>query len=274
MSYRKIAVFPLIWAAFFIALAVVVPADARKALFITQTDLSKGLATVGCFIAAYAFERGAYMRRAWSFNAWCYLLLLLRDLAINTFPPDATLFGMKNVALAGGLVFVANIASCVGTAMMARAWTTAGLVLPGSLSARIGVVAVAILLAIGISGSDLLVDGRALLGGDLASMHSVASDLGDIIGLALIAPVLLTAIAMRGGVLTWPWAFMTVSLVCWLLYDAISIIEHFLPGHEVAARVVRESFRTLACATECAAGLLQQRVITAPIDAEDAPAAE
>ena len=71
------------------------------------------------------------MRRAWSFNAWCYLLLLLRDVAINTFAPETTLFGIKNVALAGALVFVANIASCVGTAMMARAWSvTAGLVLP------------------------------------------------------------------------------------------------------------------------------------------------
>jgi hypothetical protein len=269
MSYRKIASFPLVWAAIFVALALVIPAESRQTLFVAQSALSKTLATVGCFVAAYAFERGAYMRRAWSFNAWCYMLLLLRDVGTNAFAPDAAIFGIKNVAITGTLVFVANIASCIGTAMMARAWSTAGLALPGHVLARLATMLCAILLAVGISGSDLLVDSRALFGGDLASMHSVGSDLGDIFGLALIAPVLLTAIAMRGGILTWPWALMTASLIFWLLYDAASIIEHSMPGHAVAARVVRETFRALACATEFAGGLAQQRVLAVSVTAED-----
>jgi hypothetical protein len=155
-------------------------------------------------------------------------------------------------------------------ALLARAWSIAGLELPGSKAARILVMLVAAGLAVGISGSDLLVDSRALLGGDLGSMHSVGSDLGDIFGLALIAPVLLTAIAMRGGVLTWPWALLTASLIFWLLYDAVSVIEHSLPGHEVAARVVRETFRALACAAEFAAGLAQRRVLTGPANDDEA----
>jgi hypothetical protein len=73
--------------------------------------------------------------------------------------------------------------------------------------------------------------------------------------------VLLTAIAMRGGVLTWPWALMTASLILWLLYDAVSILEHALPGHD-AARIARETCRALACATEFAGGLAQARVLS------------
>jgi hypothetical protein len=269
MSYRKITAFPLAWAALFVALVFVIPAESRKSLFLAQNELSKALATVGCFIAAYAFERGAYMRRAWSFNAWCYLLLLSRDLTNNLVAPDAVFLGMKVVAILGGVVFAANLSSCIGVALLARAWSIAGLELPGSRISRYAVMLVAALLAIGISGSDLLRDSHKLVGGDLAAMHHVMSDLGDIFGLALIAPVLLTAIAMRGGVLTWPWALLTASLVFWLLYDAVSIIEDSLPGHETAARVVRETFRALACATEFAAGLAQRRVLTAKTAPEE-----
>ncbi len=269
MSHRRIASFPLVWAAAFVALVLVLPSDSRTGVFLAQNELSKGLATVGCFVAAYTFERGAYMRRAWSFNAWCYLLLLSRDLTTNLVGPDAVFLGIKVVAILGGVVFAANLSSCIGVALLARAWSIAGLELPGSRTSRYAVMLVAAMLAVGISGSDLVHDSHKLFAGDLASMHHVVSDLGDIFGLALIAPVLLTAIAMRGGVLTWPWALLTASLVFWLLYDAISLIEESLPGHETAARVVRETFRALACATEFAAGLAQRRVLIAPADADE-----
>lgn len=269
MSYRKIAAFPVVWAAVFIGLIFVFPEESRPTLFLAQGECSKALATVGCFLAAYTFEKGAYLRRAWSLNAWCYLLLFSRDIVIHVIAPGAGAMGDRIVALTGILVFAANVSSCIGAALMARAWSIAGLELPGSKGARIAVMMVAALMAVGISGSDLLVNSKALFGGNLASLHSVASDLGDIFGLALIAPVLLTAIAMRGGVLTWPWALMTASLIFWLLYDAASIIEHSLPGHAMAARATRETFRALACATEFAAGVAQRRVLTEPATPDD-----
>jgi hypothetical protein len=213
------------------------------------------------------------MRRAWALNGWCYLLLLSKDLASHVAAPDTMVLGMRLIGVEGLAVFLANMSSVVGTAFLARAWATAGLELPGTKAARFGMMLAGAVIAVGISGSDLLADSRVLLSGDVSSAHSVASDLGDIFGLALIAPVLLTAIAMRGGVLTWPWALLTASLIFWLLYDAVSIIEHMLPGHEVAVHVVRETARALACATECAAGFAQRRVVAAPLDAAEESAA-
>jgi hypothetical protein len=272
MTYRKIAALPLVWTALFVAIVLSVPPEARKGVFLAQNELSKGLATMGCFAAAYAFQRGDYMRRAWQFNAWCYLLLLSRDLSMNVLAPDSVFLGVNLVGIEGFGVFLANVASCIGTALLARAWSTAGLELPGTKASRVGMMLAGAIIAVAISGSDLLTDTRALFAGDVGAAHSVASDLGDIFGLALIAPVLLTAIAMRGGVLTWPWALLTASLVFWLLYDAVSVIEHFLPGHAAAARVVRETARALACATECAAGFAQRRVVAAPAAQDEAPA--
>jgi hypothetical protein len=99
----------------------------------------------------------------------------------------------------------------------------------------------------------------------MSSLHGVGSDLGDILGLCLIAPVLLTAIAMRGGILKWTWGLLTASLLFWLLYDCASTIDHFVTGHVAAIVMVRESFRALACVAEFSAGLAQRRAITEPL---------
>jgi hypothetical protein len=209
------------------------------------------------------------MRRAWLIEGVCYLLLLGRDLVRQAIGFEGSVFGVSMHAISGGIVFVANTCSVVGTFYLARAWSTAGLELPGSRATRYSLVAGAAVLALCISGSDLYVDGSAVLRGDMSSLHGVGSDLGDILGLCLIAPVLLTAIAMRGGVLKWTWGLLTASLLFWLLYDCASTIDHFVTGHVAAIVMVRETFRALACVAEFSAGLAQRRAITEPAPASE-----
>jgi hypothetical protein len=265
MTYRKIATLPFVWAGLFLLLLLFIPAEARGPYFRLGTEGSKALAAAGCFYAAFAFDRGEYMRRAWMFNAWCYLFLLSRDTLLLTMAPGTALN-----AIGGTLATVANLSSVLGTLLLARAWSTAGLEFPGTRLARVSAVLVTALFAIGVSGTDLLIDSRAVLGGDLGSLHGVASDIGDVVSLCLLAPMIFTVIAMAGGVLKWPWGLMTASLVFWLLYDAATTVDHFVPGHEATTHLAREVFRALACASEFAAGLAQRRVVTGPVEIETA----
>ena len=207
------------------------------------------------------------MRRAWSYNAWCYLLLLTRDVVTAFIAPGTPILtalpGHMTIELVeGNLALFANISSAWGCWLLARAWQIAGLDYPGSRAGKVALVLAVAAFAFGVSGTDLLADGSVLLSGDLGALHSVASDLGDIFSLCLLAPMILTAIAMTGGSLRWPWGLLTASLVFWLFYDATSTLDHILPGHEAATRLAREVFRALACACECAAGLAQRRVVT------------
>jgi hypothetical protein len=266
VSYRKIAAIPLVWGVAFCALLAAFPAGDRGPLYLAGNEFSKALATFGCFAAAYAFERGDYMRRAWSLNAWCYLLLLTRDVVTHLIAPGSLLpFGHMKVELVEGtLALVANASSTLGCLFLARAWQIAGLEYPGSRAGKIALMLGVAAFALGVSGTDLMSDGAVLLGGDLGALHLVASDLGDIFSLCLLAPMLLTAVAMTGGSLRWPWGLLTASLVFWLFYDATSTLDHILPGHEATTQLARGVFRALACAAECAAGLAQRRVVTAP----------
>ncbi|MGO8997069.1 MAG: hypothetical protein ACLQVI_27455 [Polyangiaceae bacterium] len=269
MTYRRIAAFPFAWASLFLAVVLVLPAESREACFRVGSESSKALAAIGCFVAAYTFERGDYMRRAWRFNAWCYLLLLSRDITMTFVPAGSHVGGHLPIeAVEGTLALFANISSVLGTLLLARAWSIAGLEFPGSSIAKWSVIGVAALSAFGVSGTDLLVDGRAVLGGDLGSFHGVASDIGDVLCLCLLAPMLLTVAATSGGVLKWPWGLLTASLAFWLLYDAAATINHLFPGHETATRLGSQVFRVLACACECSAGLAQRRVVMAPSETE------
>lgn len=82
-------------------------------------------------------------------------------------------------------------------------------------------------------------------------MALVASDLGDTISVALLAPVLQTALALGGGLLRWPWSFLAASGMSWLLYDATASESH----------LASEIFRALACMFLFSVAVAQRRAI-------------
>jgi hypothetical protein len=80
----------------------------------------------------------------------------------------------------------------------------------------------------------------------------------DIVTLCLITPLLLTAVALRGGSFSWPWGLLTASRLAWLLYDAS---EAFGASLGPAGFPLPELFRGLGENFLCAAGLAQFLVI-------------
>ena len=151
--------------------------------------------------------------------------------------------------------------------MLARAWSVSGLEddddAPSRTRRRL-LFAGAALLALAITAWPLVHDLRALLGGDSAPPCRSRRTSGDTICLALVAPVMQTALAMRGGVLRWPWGLLTSSGIAWIVFDAASgVVEalHVSGAHDL---VVTEAFRALACGFVLAAGLAQRCRLGAP----------
>ena len=63
--------------------------------------------------------------------------------------------------------------------------------------------------------------------------------------------MLLTSVALRGGLLGRPWFMLTAAQVSWLVYDLLAFAD---------AIALREMARTLACAYSLCAGLAQRGI--------------
>jgi hypothetical protein len=261
MRYRLLAVFPLAWGALFLAGVALWSGTPSYAAFLrVETEAAKLLALAGAWAAAAAFRPGEYPRRAWFLIGLCMALLLARDLTL--LPLGFEALGERNLAwLRGLLVAAGNLSQVVGVWLLARAWRVADLSLPGSSRAQTGVVLAAALLAGVFAGPSVVTNAARAAAGDLTALTAVASALGDTVSLCLIAPLLLTALALRGGLIGWPWSLLTVSYVCWLLYDGALVYGPAAGLEPASVRVLGELFRALGCAFGFSAGMAQRGVV-------------
>nr|MCU0684071.1 hypothetical protein [Polyangiaceae bacterium] len=149
------------------------------------------------------------MRRAWSLIASCYALLLTRDAIYLGLGEGSYVFGVRYEYVQAVLVTSANSLGLVGSLMLARAWHVAGIELPGRPATRVAAMALLIAVSTGIAGPATLVEARSVVQGNLQSLVGLSSDVGDLLSMCFVAPVFFTALALRGGLLRWPWAFMT-----------------------------------------------------------------
>lgn len=261
MRYRIFVLFPLLWAAaFLLGDALLYGAPAYAVFLRTEIELVKALALAGSLAAALALEPGDYLRRAWFFIAGCMGLLLLRDLTLAPIGLDA-LWGSQRELVRGILVVAANLSQVIGTWMLARVGRMAGLGVPASRREQAGVLAIAILLAAAFAGPGVVANAKRVLDGDLVALASSASALGDMISLCLIAPLLLTALALRGGLIGWTWTLLTASYVAWLLYDALLVLGPWMGLQPRGVRTGSELFRALGCTFGFTAGLAQRAVV-------------
>lgn len=254
MKYRTLAAAPVLVVAVALAAWALAPVAMRPSVLVAAVELAKVLALVGCAVAAWTFEAGDYLRRAWLLLAACILLLFARDV----------------VALAGGsalaqgiLATAGNGSSVAGTWLLARAWTVAGLdegdAPTGKWPLRTGAIAVSLL----VTGWPLVGDLEALTHGDAFAVVPLVSDVADTVVLALLAPLLRTTLALQGGVLRWPWALLTVGNVLWLVFDAVYGVLGLLHVDPSRAHVATEALRVVATLYTFSAGLAQRRAVKA-----------
>jgi hypothetical protein len=260
MRFRWLALYPLIYAAVFVAIAawLVDRADVGLAAFVTgQRILTRILSAAGCFAAVSVFQPGDRLRRAWFWLGTGTILILARDV-LRLLPSFAPSPGPVAQGTLTGLGIVANLTLLAGIWMLARSWRMVAIEMPGG---RSGVAAVAVItaaIALAVAGPGALQNGREVLHGNWSHLIFLVSALVDIVTLCLITPLLLTAVALRGGLFSWPWGLITASQLAWLLYDAAAA---FGPGPGAMAFPLPEVFRGLAENFVFAAGLAQFLVV-------------
>jgi hypothetical protein len=253
VKYRLIALLPALLVALF-AGACLLAGDRLPAVILVGNESGKIVSVLGAVAAALAFERQDYLRSAWLWYGACFVFLLVHDVLGLVTRQDPTW-----LIVGGSIVAIGNACAAWGTWKLATAWSVAGLVADDAVARRrLLMYAVAGLLSVLVTGWPLVADVRLLLAGDTGSLVAIASDVGDIVTLALVAPVLHTALAMRGGLLIWPWGLVTLSNLAWIVWDASSGLIAL--GHVGAAPVLiaSESVRVLATSCTLAAGLAQR----------------
>ena len=270
MNFKRLAILPLLMALVpaLITLGIEV-AHTRQIALRVEIETVKILGLAGSVIAALSFDRGEHLRRAWLLNGSCYAFLLFRDL----------LYGVWLVRESGGpwqylepaLVLIANAGAVTGVWMLSRTWQVAGIALPWSPLRREIVRWVGIVVGLVIAGPTFYVSLEGALKGQVRAIVYTVSSLGDIFSMALIVPVLLTTLALRGGLLSWPWGLMTASQFGWLFYDATGTIRLFVQMAPATATMWSEIFRAMAC-TYCLSAGIAQRAVSAP-DAAASPVA-
>lgn len=232
---------------------------------------AKLAAGAGCFVAAAQFDAGDYMRRVWTFMGITYVVLLSNTLLFGsaTHLAGHALSASTALVMSGVLVGVANVSTVVGELLVARTWKAAGMDFQVSKVVKVVAVAGSLLLAIGIAGGAAADSLRQVTGGHLESLSDLCSAVGDIVSLAVLAPILLTALSLRGGSLSWPWGMLALGTFAWVLFDGTSTFSgwmHLSPEH---VRPLTEAFRICGCVAYLSAGLLQRSV---RLDVASAPA--
>ncbi|HOX45391.1 MAG TPA: hypothetical protein PK668_17475 [Myxococcota bacterium] len=255
--FRLLAVLPFLYLVPFVALERWLAGGESYGLFLrVEIELVKLIGLAGGLVAAWSFSRGEYLRRAWLWTAACSGLLLVADAALLLSSAGAPIALVG--PLRGGLVLAANTFQAIGLYMLANAWARAGLELPGPRWTRPAAYAVACALALAVAAPALVVEGRGLLAGDWESAVGTASSLGDAVCLTLLAPLLLSYLAFRGGRIGWVWLLLVASGLAWLVWDGVVAYGPALglPGDMVD--LVSESCRALGCWLTLSAGLAQR----------------
>lgn len=223
-----------------------------------EVGLAEAAATLGCFVAATSFEWRDHLARAWALQGLMYSLLLVRCLGLAF----GFLTGSPAAVLSDGvLTSIANIGGIFSTWMLARTGSIAGIDVAISPLHRRAAWAVAMVVAVTASGPGLVMAVPKLAAGNPAALVSIASRTGDIFSFVLIAPLLLTTLALRQGLLVWPWALLTASGLCWLGADFANAAFLHLPNDQVGP--LFDIFRFPACLFVLTAGIAQRWVVDA-----------
>ncbi|HEV7239867.1 MAG TPA: hypothetical protein VGQ36_11555 [Thermoanaerobaculia bacterium] len=150
------------------------------------------------------------------------------------------------------LAILQNVAIAIALLLFVLAWRATGLTAPLSTSAQTVSILTGIAVAVLVGGYPLM---KALTTAN-ADPILLVSTLGDIVGLSLIVPLALPALAMRGGLLMHTWIYLAASEVAWLLYDLWWSIQP-------QSTAILEAFRLAAVLLAFIATMAQRRAMRA-----------
>lgn len=254
MKIRLLIAIPILAAvAFLVGNLILVDTEGQLVFFRIERTLHRLAPLIGCLLAMSAFRFDDYMFKAWAFIGGCAFFLLARDYAIFYFGVG----DVTNVTL----VILANLSNVIGYFILAKAWRVAGLEFPGSETKKLMIMSLTIGAALAVAGTAAIYSFRDLMGGDVLAIRGVASSLADLVTFCMIAPLLMTALALRGGILVWPWALITVSRIGWLCLDMSQFAGKGIGLSDNMIGIGGDIFRSLGAFFTCSAGIAQWWVV-------------
>jgi hypothetical protein len=247
MKLRWLAVAPLLAAVLLVALIQLGGTGGTvDLLFRLEGTLVKALAAAGCVTASLALARGSRLRLAWAIQAVAYAVLAAKTLPV---------IGDHLLVVRLGTL-AANALGPLSVFLLVRAQWDSGPARAIPPLQRTLLPLLALAGAIAVAGPSIAAQLEEM-GRDPQAVLLVFSGIGDVAAITLLAPLLLVAVAMRGGRLAWPWALLAAGQLCWLLYDLASSFAPVLVA-PAAARAATEVLRTAACLFFGTAGLAQR----------------
>lgn len=202
------------------------------------------------FVTSAKFSTGDRLLVCWLFVGAGYFLSMIRH-GVRLYAyldPTIGLPPVVNTTLA----ILQNLFIALALLLFVLAWRATGLTAPVSKTAQTLSILVGIAIAVVVGGYPLVDAFR----NQNADPIQLISTLGDIVGLSLIVPLALPALAMRGGLLMHTWIYLAASEVAWLLYDLWWAVQP-------KATPVLEAFRIAAVLFALIATRAQRRAMRA-----------
>jgi hypothetical protein len=260
VSYRTLVWAPIAVALLFLLAELPMPGSSQVVAIRTEVEVAKLVWLVGALATAQAFEAGDYLRKAWILLAAGVVFFLVRD--VTQIPAlQASLPATPVGVFRGLLVILGNVMQVWGIWVLARVWNAVGLhdAVRGTRRPLFyTLMAVSVLL----TGPSIAHDMASMLAGNLEAIPHVASDLGDAVSFVLLAALVRTALALRGGVVFWTWSLLAASQLAWMLFDgARTLVELFGPTWFSSPLV--ECLRVVGVVYFCAAGVAQRWIVSA-----------
>jgi hypothetical protein len=217
--------------------------------------VSNGLTVVGAMIGVIVLDPGDYLRRAWIANVVAYSIFFTAALMRLPNLPEWIVW------VRVGLVIVGNGFSVTAVVLFARVYRQTGLPEPRAPWVWVATT----VFAFASAGIPVYENVRALVvgTGSPLSVMGIASSIGDALVLVLVAPLVITAFALRGGKLAQLFWYLGASAAAWLLVDAQDTVVFFLHPDDhthTMLLVAIEPFRQAACALLFAAALTQREL--------------
>jgi hypothetical protein len=210
---------------------------------------------VSAFLTTHLFDRSDKLFLAWVLIGSGYAIAAIRySLRLLTMFGGPELLGRVPLDI---LLILQNLVIAIALWLFVSSWRATGLATPFSRGVRTGWT----LLGVGVA---VVVGGYPLIQGFLTAKADTVlfvSTLGDMVGIALIVPLAMSALAMRGGLLMHTWLYLAACEAFWLAYDVWLALRTTLGIGAPVGPGVEQVIRIIAILFAFAATVAQRRAL-------------